>query len=57
MEVPLKKKAQIELPDDLAIPLLGTYLGKNTVQKDTRGPGFAAACLQQSRRGSDLEAR
>ena len=28
------RKLNIELPNDLAIPLLGTYLDKTTIQKD-----------------------
>ena len=31
----LLKKLKVELPYDPAIPLLGIYPGKNTVQKDT----------------------
>ena len=37
------KKLKIELPYDPAIPLLGTYLEKNMVQKDTCTPVFIAA--------------
>ena len=37
------KKLKIELPYDPAIPLLGVYLEKNMVQKDTCTPVFIAA--------------
>ena len=37
------KKLKIELPYDPAIPLLGIYLEKNMVQKDTCTPVFIAA--------------
>ena len=37
------KKLKIELPYDPAIPLLGIYLEKNMVQKDTCTPMFTAA--------------
>ena len=37
------KKLKIELPHDPAIPLLGIYLEKNMVQKDTCTPMFTAA--------------
>ena len=37
------KKIKIELPYDPAIPLLGIYLEKNMVQKDTCTPMFIAA--------------
>ena len=37
------KKLKIELPYDPAIPLLGIYLEKNMVQKDTCTPMFIAA--------------
>ena len=45
MELPQKLK--IELPFDLAIPLLGIYLGKmkSITQKDTRTPVFIAATV------------
>ena len=39
----LKKIIIVELPYDLAIPLLGIYLEKNIVQKDISTPGFIAA--------------
>ena len=41
MEVPQKTK--IEMPYDPAIPLLGIYLGKTIIQKDTCTPMFTAA--------------
>ena len=37
------KKPKIELPYDPAIPLLGIYLEKTIIQKDTCTPMFAAA--------------
>ena len=40
MEVP--KKLKIELPKDPAIPLLGIYLEKNMLRKDTCTPVFIA---------------
>ena len=38
----LLKKLRTELPYDLAIPLLGIYLEKTTIQKDTYTPNFTA---------------
>ena len=37
------RKLKTELPYDPAIPLLGIYLDKTTIQKDTRTPIFTAA--------------
>ena len=37
------RKLRIELPYDPAIPLLGIYLGKAIIQKDTCTPVFIAA--------------
>ena len=37
------KKQKIELPYDPAIPLLGIYLDKTIIQKDTCTPMFIAA--------------
>ena len=37
------KKLKIELPYDPAIPLLGMYLDKTIIQKDTCTPMFIAA--------------
>ena len=37
------KKLKIELPYDLAVPLLGIYPVKTTIQKDTCTPMFLAA--------------
>ena len=34
------KKLKIELPYDPTIPLLGKYLEKNMIQKDTNTPVF-----------------
>ena len=39
----LFKKLKIELPYDPAIPLLGIYLDKTIIQKDTCTPMFTAA--------------
>ena len=39
------KKLKIELPYDPAISLLGIYLEKNMIRKDTRTPVFIAALL------------
>ena len=39
----LLKKLKIELPYDSAIPLLGIYLEKTLIQKDTCNPVFIAA--------------
>ena len=38
-----KKKLKIELPYDLTVPLLGIYLEKSIIQKDTCAPMFTAA--------------
>ena len=37
------KKLKLELPYDLAVPLLGIYLEKNMIPKDTCTPVFIAA--------------
>ena len=37
------KKQKIELPYDIAIPLLGIYLDKTIIRKDTCTPMFIAA--------------
>ena len=37
------RKLKTELPYDPAIPLLGIYLDKTIIQKDTRTPAFTAA--------------
>ena len=39
----LPKKLKTELPYDSAVPLLGIYLEKNMVQKDTCTPMLTAA--------------
>ena len=39
------KKLKIELPYDLAIPLLGIYLDNTIIRKDTCTPMFIAALL------------
>ena len=43
------RKLKIELPYDSAIPLLGTYLEKNIIQKDTCTPVFIAALFTTAR--------
>ena len=43
------KKRKIELPYDLAIPLLGIYLEKTIIQKDTCTPVFTAALFTIAR--------
>ena len=43
------KKLQIELPYDPAIPLLGIYLEKTIIQKDTCTPMFIAALFTITR--------
>ena len=43
------KKLKIELPYDLAIPLLGVYLDKTVIQEDTRTPMFIAALFPIAR--------
>ena len=43
------KKLKIELPYDPAIPVLGIYLEKNMVQKDTCTPMFIAALFTIAR--------
>ena len=50
MEDPQKKKKEkkrkIELLYDPAVPLLGIYLGKTLIQKDTRTPVFIVALFK-----------
>ena len=43
------KKLEIEVPYDLAIPLLGIYPEKTVIQKDTCTPMFIAALLTIAR--------
>ena len=43
------KKLKIELPYDPAIPILGIYLEKTIIQKDTCTPLFTAALLTIAR--------
>ena len=43
------KKLKIELPYDPAIPLLGTYLEKTIIQKDTCTPMFIATLFTIAR--------
>ena len=49
MEVLKKKKLKIELPYDLAIPLLGIYPEKAIIQKDTCTSIFIAALFTIAR--------
>ena len=53
----LLKKLKIELPYDPAIPLLGVYLEKSTIRKDTCTPvfivvGFEFSSIRHERPGS-----
>ena len=41
------RKLKIELPYDPAIPLLGTYLDKTLIQRETRAPVFTAALFTE----------
>ena len=43
------RKLRIELPYDPVIPLLGIYLNKTIVQKDTYTPVFTAAVFTISK--------
>ena len=43
------KKLKVELPYDPAIPLLGIYLEKTIIQKDTCTPVFTAALFTTAR--------
>ena len=43
------QKLKIELPYDPPVPLLGIYLGKTIVQKDTCTPMFKAALFSIAR--------
>ena len=49
MEGPYKKTLKIELPYDPAIPLLGIYLEKTIIQKDTCTLVFTAALFTIAR--------
>ena len=40
------KKTKNRVPHDLEIPLLGIYMEKNMIQKDTCTPMFTAALLR-----------
>ena len=48
------KKLKIELPYDPTIPLLGIYLEKTVMRKDTCSPTFIEHYLQQPRHGNLL---
>ena len=52
MEVPEKLKT--ELPYDPAIPLLGIYLDKTIIQKDTCTPMFRAALFTIAKSWNNL---
>ena len=54
MEAPQKTK--IELPYDLAIPLLGIYPKKAIIQKDTSTSVFAAALFTIAKTWKQLSA-
>ena len=41
------RKLKIELPYDPAIPLLGTYLDKTLIQRETRAPVFTATLFTE----------
>jgi len=43
------EKLKIELPCDPAIPLLGIYLDKTIIQKDTPTPIFTAALFTKAK--------
>ena len=43
------KKLKIKLPFNTAIPLLGTYLEKTIIQKDTGTPMFSATLFTITR--------
>ena len=43
------RKLNIELPFDPAIPLLGTYLDKTIIQRDTRTPMFIVALFSKAK--------
>ena len=43
------RKLKIELPYDLAIPLLGMYPDKTIIQKDTCTPMFIAALFTRAK--------
>ena len=43
------KKLKIELPYDLAVPLLGIYPDKTIVQKDTYTPTFTAVLFRTAK--------
>ena len=49
------KKLKIELPYDLAIPLLDIYLDKTIIQKDTCTPVFLAALFTKAKTWKQLK--
>ena len=51
------RKLKIDLPYDPAIPLLGIYLDKTIVYKDTCTPMFIAAWSQWPKHGNNLSVR
>ena len=48
------QKLKIELPLDPTIPLLGIYLDKTIIQKDTRTPVFRAALFTTAKTWNDI---
>ena len=49
------KKLKIELPNDPAIPLLGIYLEKTIIQKDTCTTMFTAALFTTASMENTME--
>ena len=49
------RKLKIELPRDPAIPLLGIYLDKTLIQKDTCTPMFIAALFTTAKTWKQLK--
>ena len=50
------KKLELELPYDLAIPLLGIHTKETRIERDTCTPMFIAALFLIARNGSNLDA-
>ena len=48
------KKLKTILPDDPAIPLLGIYLDRTIIQKDTCTPKLTAALFTRAKTGNSL---
>ena len=49
VEIPQKKKLEIELPYDPAIPLLGIHTEETRIERDTCTPMFIAALFIMAR--------